>query len=150
MVKRNRRVLWAIWLVALLPLAFAVIAYFTHLPITDQRTNNGVLLDPVLTLEQWGGERQAHVGHWSLIYRGNDTCTEVCQRQMERLRRVHDALGRDAARVRVQQLLTDSALERGVWIVDPNGNLLMRYSYSQIGEPVLDDLKRLLKVSGLG
>ena len=41
-------------------------------------------------------------------------------------------------------------LARGVYIVDPLGNVVLRYSHEQVGKPLLDDLKHLLKVSQIG
>ena len=41
-------------------------------------------------------------------------------------------------------------LQAGVFIADPLGNVVLYYEFSQAGGPVLDDLKRLLKVSQIG
>ena len=41
-------------------------------------------------------------------------------------------------------------LTPGVYIVDPLGNVVLRYSHEQVGKPLLDDLKHLLKVSQIG
>ncbi len=38
----------------------------------------------------------------------------------------------------------------GIYIVDPLGNLVFRYAADGMGKPVLQDLKRLLKVSQIG
>jgi len=38
----------------------------------------------------------------------------------------------------------------GVWVVDPNGNLVLRYNLAQPPEDLLKDLRRLLKVSRIG
>ena len=33
---------------------------------------------------------------------------------------------------------------------DPNGNLVLRYRFEDAGKPVLEDLKRLLRLSQIG
>ena len=43
-----------------------------------------------------------------------------------------------------------AGLEPGLYIVDPLGNLVLRYPLGAAGNSVLDDLKRLLKVSQIG
>lgn len=150
-MKRNNSLLWLIWGIALLPLMTAVLAYSLRLPISEGRTNQGLLLQPVPTLAQWGGDQKAHQGHWTLILKPEGECTAVCDELLARLRAIHDALGRDANRVRVQLVEHGlPRLEEGVWIADPAGNLVLKYRTAQVGEPLLKDLKRLLKVSGLG
>ena len=96
-----------------------------------------------------------------------------CEQALHELRQLHVLLNRDADRVR-RALLTDSAsriddaalaqrfprlellsgnlgrLEPGVYVVDPIGNLVFRYPMANPGDAVLDDLKRLLKVSQIG
>ncbi len=41
-------------------------------------------------------------------------------------------------------------LKAGAYIVDPLGNLVLWYPYDNVGKPLLEDLKRLLKVSQIG
>ena len=41
-------------------------------------------------------------------------------------------------------------LKPGIFIVDPIGNLVFWYPISDAGKPVLDDLRRLLKLSQIG
>jgi len=37
-----------------------------------------------------------------------------------------------------------------LWIVDPHGNLVLRYDSKANGKHVLDDLRHLLKLSNIG
>jgi len=37
-----------------------------------------------------------------------------------------------------------------LWIVDPHGNLVLRYDAKANGKAILDDLKYLLKISQIG
>lgn len=146
----SRLTLWSIWLLAFLPLVAAVLAYRLDLPVTSGSVNHGELLEPVQPIAQWGGDADLYTGHWTLLLKPGGLCGVECQQQLSRLKSVHDALGRDADRMRVRIEYSSLALESGVWLVDPNGNLVLRYSEQQLGEPLLQDLKRLLKVSKVG
>jgi hypothetical protein len=42
------------------------------------------------------------------------------------------------------------ALDEGIYVVDPIGNLVFFYPLADAGKAVLDDLKRLLKLSQIG
>lgn len=146
----NRLTLWGIWLFALLPLAAAVLAYRLEIPVTSGSVNRGELLDPVQPLTRWGGDVALYTGHWTLLLKPEGRCGPGCEQLVTRMKSVHDALGRDADRMRVRVEVGPETLENGVWLVDPNGNLVLRYEPEQLGEPVLQDLKRLLKVSKVG
>jgi len=58
------------------------------------------------------------------------------------------SLGRDATAI--LRNVTDPAGDPVVFLMDPNGNVMMYYLSSQGGKPMLDDLKHLLKVSAIG
>jgi hypothetical protein len=96
-----------------------------------------------------------------------------CEETLYQLHQLHELLNRDAERVsralvsapetsvdhaaltarfpRLVELSGNLAsLEPGVYVVDPIGNLVLRYPLTGSAEAVLDDLKRLLKVSQIG
>ena len=50
----------------------------------------------------------------------------------------------------LRNLLTDARDGTVIFIMDPNGNIMMYYRSSQVGKPLRDDLKHLLKVSNIG
>ncbi len=103
-------------------------------------------------------------------------CGGECEQALHLLRQMHVLLNRDAARVRrvligqpsgdataaelVRAGSTYPKLVRwqtgnfdqgpGIFIVDPHGNLVLRYRFDQAGEPVFEDLRRLLKLSQIG
>jgi len=73
---------------------------------------------------------------------------------LDLLEREHDqvtiiGLGRDAAAI-LRNVVTDPLGDPVVFLMDPIGNIMMYYLSSQGGKPMLDDLKRLLKVSTIG
>lgn len=161
---KGNRTLWSIWLVALLPLLAALLSYSLDVNLGQGSSNRGELQQPVRTLPQWGGLPARYTGHWTVMLsapRNCETpaqssipercCQAECEVQLNKLHAVHDALGRDAGRVRVVVEGTDLVvLEPGVWVVDPLGNLLLYYPLEQPGTDLLEDLRRLLKVSSLG
>jgi hypothetical protein len=51
---------------------------------------------------------------------------------------------------KLEVLLGDDSLAAGVYVIDPHGNVILRYPYADAGKPVLDDLKKLLKASQIG
>lgn len=135
---------------SVLPIVLAFVVYFGGFaPQTS--VAKGELLDPVLTIEQWGGEADRFTGAWSILKTHSDVCDQRCDESLEPLRRVHDALGREANRVQVIGLGSDKTqLEPGIWVVDPLGNLVMRYGLETELKELLEDLKKLLKVSRIG
>lgn len=48
------------------------------------------------------------------------------------------------------QLGVDGPAARRVWLIDPLGNLMMSYTGRDLGRAMLDDLKRLLRLSRVG
>jgi hypothetical protein len=138
-------------------------------------TNHGTFVDPPLTVADLAivdadGGLPFDAANWWLWVVPQGPCAEDCQQALHQLRQLHVLLNRDAARVRRGlvtsapdatilaaqyprlQLLSGNLeqLERGIYIVDPLGNLVFHYPMSEAGEPVLNDLKRLLKVSQIG
>lgn len=145
----SRRIFWTVWAIALLPVGAALLVWVSGVGVPERSLNRGELVQPVRTLAQWGGSPERFRGHWSLLLVPQAPCHDACDAQLEALRRVHDALGRDADRVRV--LAARSVrLAPGVWVVDPLGNLVLRHALPHDGAALLADLRRLLKASRLG
>lgn len=120
------------------------------------------------------------VGRWTLVYAGPAGCDAPCAHALHAMRQSRRAQGRDMARVGRVWLVTGAgepaldalgahaavrvvqadprwlerlpAAERGVhvFLVDPLGNVMMRFPpHPDVGR-VIDDLKRLLKFSSVG
>jgi hypothetical protein len=116
-------------------------------------------------------------GEWVLLTAGPAACDEACRRQLVYTRQVRLAQGREVGRVERVWLLTDAAtpdsalvaehpdlkivrdgeLAAGlpalrsaanhVYVVDPLGNLMMRFPESADPQRMLKDLSRLLRHS---
>lgn len=141
-------------------------------------TNQGQFVQPPVTtddveLTDRQGEAFALDEVWWLWVVEPGVCEQPCQHALGRLRQLHVLLNKDAIRIRRAFLtsadrigLTEqwlaryprllrltgslSKLNRGVYIVDSIGNLVLWYPLDDAGSLVLDDLKRLLKVSQIG
>lgn len=177
--RRNRVMLVGLFAIVFVPLFAAYVLYQNTRSSTPwATTNKGALLDPIVAVADLGltsndsavSMRQS--GNWWLVTVADGACDGDCQQALHQLRQLHVLLGRDASRVKralvelgaPQQeiaLLQEypeisgfggpiHALAAGVYIVDPLGNVVLRYRYADAGKPVLDDLKQLLKVSHIG
>ena len=119
-------------------------------------------------------------GKWVLVASDSGNCEQACRAKLETLRQVRLALGRNAGRVervlvvddlsrpqagaldafagtRVVLTPTGLALPRGVandrahlYLVDPRGNVMMRWPAGADRKRMLSDLQRLLKASQIG
>jgi cytochrome oxidase Cu insertion factor (SCO1/SenC/PrrC family) len=173
----GRRQLSLIVLIAGLSLAGA---YLLFLAVRDSNgwgtTNNGVFVEPArvladLDIRDESGNRVDAAGVWLLWVLTSAPCSAQCEQAMQQLRALHTLLNKDADRVRRGLVMNAGAggeqlrqrypevafltgtvdgLASGIYIVDPIGNLVFWYPFAAAGEPVLDDLKRLLKVSQIG
>ena len=138
-------------------------------------TNHGTFVDPPITVAELGladgsGAALREGGTWWLWVVARGPCEGDCAAALVQLRALHVLLNKDAGRVQralvtgigavpadvADQpglvLLTGALdrLEDGIYLVDPIGNLVLRYPYVDAGKPVLEDLKRLLKLSQIG
>lgn len=139
-------------------------------------TNHGAFVEPPRTvagLDVRGAAGQPpEAGLWWLWAVPKGDCASACREALHQLRQLHALLNRDAARVR-RAVVTAPGVEvdpaitaeyprldvlsgnleplgAGIYVVDPIGNLVFHYTWEQAGAPLLDDLKRLLKVSQIG
>lgn len=143
-------------------------------------TNNGAFVDPPLNIEDLGLVTESGVPisageEWRLLISAGGHCDAQCEHALLQTRQLHILLNKEASRVR-RALVSDgslaatvyladypkaehliarppaaeSKLERGIYIVDPLGNLVFYYRLEDAGKPVLDDLKKLLKLSQIG
>ena len=113
---------------------------------------------------------------WTLLYIERGPCTERCRETLVQIRQIRLAAGRDVDRIRrlyVGTTLPDAdwlaaghagliatefnrdadlagaiaELETGIYLIDPVGQVMMRYGVDVESKPVYDDLHRLLKIT---
>lgn len=164
-------------LLVLFGIAFASlgIAWFTYFIARDGglmgTTNNGNFVDPprhVGSLDLGDNSFNTREKWW--LWYVADNCDQVCTKTMHDLKSAHVLLNRDSTRVaramltlaaqpgqlagsereKVELLKKPGDLQPGVYIVDPIGNLVLQYPVDTPPKPVLEDLKKLLKLSQIG
>ena len=171
---RNLRMLGVLAGLFLLPLAAAFWVYYG----TDWRplrtVNHGELITPARPVPGDTFQKK-----WTLIYIGDGQCDDDCRKALYVMRQTRLSLNADMTRVdRVflatsnccaQDFLTHEhpglrileasaplsvfpadARAQTLFIVDPLGNLMMRYDVRQNPKGLLQDLKKLLSLSHIG
>jgi len=119
-------------------------------------------------------------GKWVLVASDSAACPEACQAKLVLMRQVRLALGRNALRVERVYVADDilplhrtalapfpglivASIPRGmtlpaqpvndrahIYLVDPHGNVMMRFPAASEPRRMLKDLERLLKASQIG
>lgn len=115
-------------------------------------------------------------GKWLLVTFDAAACDAYCEKKLYFIRQVRTAQGKDQGRVERLWLLTDGGAPRAellaaidgtrlsrskpegfpgnpvdhIYVVDPLGNLMMRYPKDPDASKILKDLQRLLKYSQVG
>ncbi len=174
--QKNRRMLLGMFAIAFVTLGAAYVLFYTaRTGGVWGTTNQGTFVDPHRTVAELGltddrGQVLTEGGTWWLWVVAPDGCDAECETAVHQLRQLHVLLNKDADRVQ-RGLLTRSVespsvldeyprvvhltgsltgLDEGVYIVDPIGNLVLFYPLADAGKPVLEDLKKLLKLSQIG
>jgi hypothetical protein len=137
--------------------------------------NYGELIQP-RTLS--GPPLDALRGKWVLVSFDDAACDAYCERKLYFMRQLRTAQHKDAGRVERLWLLTDAGKPRAellaaiegtriaasgdaakdfpgsaadhIYVVDPLGNLMMRFPRDPDPSKMLKDLKRLLRLSQIG
>jgi len=175
---RGRLQLLGLLAVVLGPILLATAMYYGGFWIPETRTYHGDLIGDGSSRADLGvdsGERR-----WQLLVTAPDACEADCRTLVYLARQIHIGLNREASRAshalaaarpladdyKAQldreypqlarlSLDVDRYRERAgetpaLWIVDPLGNLVMRYDARDDGRAILKDLLQLLKLSRLG
>ena len=137
--------------------------------------NYGELIEP----RPLGGPLMPLRGKWVLVTLDDAACGAACERKLYAVRQLRRAQGKEAARIARLWLITDggkpappllAALEDAqvapahaelvrvfgaeplayIYLVDPLGNLMMRFPADLEPTRAIKDLQRLLKYSGFG
>lgn len=175
-VKRGRVKLAALIAIFALPVVAGSIAYVSGWG-SGTTSNYGTLLPPrPLDDPALAGLR----GKWVLVQLDRGACDTTCEQKLYYMRQVRRAQGRQMGRVERLWIITDSTppgpallkaiegthivhdaklaaafpAERAptdhIYLVDPLGNLMLRFPRDPNPSKMLKDLERLLKYSGFG
>jgi cytochrome oxidase Cu insertion factor (SCO1/SenC/PrrC family) len=141
---------------------------------TGNPGNYGELIAPRLVEEKPFPEVR---GKWALVSFDAGACDAYCEKKLYYMRQVRTALGKEQGRVERLWLVTDRQAPRAqvvgsfeglriapapptssfpgdpadhIYLVDPVGNLMMRFPRDPDPSRMLKDLQRLLKYSKIG
>ena len=179
MVETNRKArmqMVGIFAIAMVTLGGSYLLFYLYQDADVWGTvNKGSFVEPAMTVAELGlqdseGTVLMEGGTWWLWVVAPQQCLDDCEHALFQMRQLHVLLNKDSPRVR-RALVTESIdttsytqeyvrlqvfrgdlgeLSEGIYIVDPIGNLVFYYPLEDAGKPVLDDLKRLLKLSQIG
>ena len=177
---RNLRLLGLLGGLFLLPLALAFWVYYGTDWRPVKTVNHGELIHPARPLPAYTGLPADLFRHkWSLVYIGDGQCDESCRSALVVMRQTRLSLNNEMDRVARVFLVTGNCCARefldrehpvlkvltapadlsqfpadnraqSLFIVDPLGNLMMRYDIRQNPKGLLQDLKKLLTLSHIG
>jgi hypothetical protein len=175
--KRGRLKLALLGAFFALPFALAPLAYWLDWA-PGAPSNYGELIVPVRPIA--GAPLEAMRGKWVLVSFDAAACDAYCEKKLYFMRQVRRAQGKEEGRVERLWLLTDGARPRAelqlaiqgtriapaagvsaafpaagavsdhIYVVDPLGNLMMRFPRDPDPSRILKDMQRLLKVSSIG
>jgi hypothetical protein len=176
-VRRGRAKLALLGLFFAAPFALASLAWWLDwAPGTT--SNYGELILPPRPLA--GAPLEALRGKWVLVSFDAGTCDAYCERKLYFMRQVRRAQGKNQDRVARLWVVTDGASPRAalleaiegthlardaglaahfpaagapsdhLYVIDPLGNLMMRFPREPDPSRILKDLQRLLRVSQIG
>ena len=147
----NRTIFWSIWAIALLPVIAAVVMYFGQIGVPDGRTHHGELVEYGTQYSDIGLPDPGNPARWQVVLSSSEGC-KPCGSFREGSANFHTALGREKDRVSVKEVAaTDLKMtEPSIWIVDPLGNVVLRFRPEINPTLILQDLKKLLKLSKVG
>jgi len=174
---RNLRLLGMLAGLFLLPLALAFWVYYGTDWRPIKTVNHGELISPARPLPAYAGLPADLFRHkWTLVYVGNGQCDDACRTALIVMRQTRLSLNNEMGRVERVFLATGECCvqppdhpglkvlaapknlspfpaddrEYSLFIVDPLGNLMMRYDVRQDPKGLLQDLKKLLSLSHIG
>jgi len=147
----NRTTFWLIWAVALVPMFAAFVMYFGQIGLPDGRTHHGELVKPGTQNVDIGLPNPGDPPKWQVVLASTVACAP-CSIFSEGLDNFHTALGRERDRVVVREInATDLTIDEPfIWVVDPLGNVVLKFEPAVNPTLILQDLKKLLKLSKVG
>lgn len=151
---------WLILLVCLLPSICANFLYKANLVNSKETKQRGSLVTPAqpaehLKLENITSDLKSNQSSnkvWNLVYVAPKPCSHDCKQRIHELQNLKIALGRDYHKVNINTALPQvfdglSLNENEVYIMDPNGFIMMQYQTQQTTSDILKDVKHLLRYS---
>ena len=148
----NRTTFWLIWGIALVPMLIAFVMYFGNIGVPESRTHHGELVEMgTVASDLKLPDPEAVSPDWQVILASTPEC-DSCASFSQGLENFHTAIGRERGRVSVKELEASTLTDQraSIWIIDPLGNVVLRFEPSVNPTLILKDLKKLLKLSKVG
>lgn len=145
-------------LIFIIPLILSRVLYDYHVYFHLKTTNHGTFIDPAIVMPK--------TGKWEIIYINSGHCDQFCLTTRHNLGQIKLALGKNSRRVNI--IFPDNTLRKKwmhafylryknkfnvpdkIYLMDPEGNILMYYPSHTDPMNILKDLKHLLEVSQIG
>lgn len=162
--------LWVVLLTPLLVIIVSSVLYYSGWLHPTTTTNKGeLIMPPLASSDVIEGD---HARSWWLVTVNEGPCNEACMDTLFWLQQIHIRLGREGTRVsrmlltnqpvgvhdeypglqyftgRLELLPTDHNAQ--VFIMDPNGNIMMKFPADMPFTEIHDDLNKLLSRSTIG
>ena len=143
-------VLLIIWAGGLLPVVIATTMYFTGIGVPEGRTQHGEMIAGSMQAGEIGLSVMTEAPKWQVVLAKGAGC-EPCDTFEAGIENFHAALGRERDRVVVRaEGQLPEANQRAIWVVDPLGNVVLKFAPETNPTLILNDLKKLLKLSKVG
>ena len=162
--------LWIVLLTPLLVILASTGLYYSGWLHPEGTTNKGELIMPPVDVSAVGIEDLER--QWWMMTVSANGCDDACEQKLFWVQQVHIRLGRESPRVS-RMLLTEGPVSLNeeypglverqgelqalpmegplqLFIVDPNGNIMMKFDADSPYEDVLDDMNKLLSRSTIG
>lgn len=161
------------------PLVGALFVYQSRDNLHFVTKNAGTFVQPMVSLETIGAKTPEQ-RRWWLTYYTPEVCDEACIATVEYFNTIQKSLPEDQHRLGILLITPNDYEKRslpqyqgyllvekthntdlpeqlffendktGIWIVDPLGNIALRYDVNALDNRMLLDLRHLLKVSKIG
>jgi len=165
-----------LWFLGVAPLLLAWVMASTGWGLTQDTKNHGEFVPPGLKVPK--ELSQIHRGRWGLLFM-SDLCDLKCKDQLILMQQVHKSLGKEFNRLQSIWLKPNSyelfpprnhpkteqnaktmslwlqikrlpIFDGSIWLIDPEGNMALRFPIGTDGKDILKDIRWLLKVSKIG
>lgn len=148
----GRQTFWLIWALAVLPLIASLVMYFGGIGVPEGRTHNGELVADGTQARDLGlPSPDANDPNWQVVLASTGDCAP-CGEFSKGLNNFHTAIGRERGRVSVAEIDAQQTVPGtpAIWVIDPLGNVVLKFDPAVNPTLILNDLKKLLRLSKVG